>query len=672
MSHPAVSRSLFSVLSGAIVASALAGCGGSPNTPTGSVVGSPGGPPPPPTQLVGVRLTVTLPSLRQRTRKAMSPNYLSPDTRSLAIQLASVDGNGVSGVNATIMDTLLKSPHCKAQNGATVCTATISGSPGSDVFSVTTYDALNATGSLLSVGTVSAHVGSGGGGFGISNQLSIDINGVIAGLRLSVSPNYAKRGTPVTSNVSLTAVDAAGAQIVGPSDYEAPIALTIQGDSTDSFSLKAPGQSGQSLSIVKPTSGTSLRYDGNKQASSITIQASASGSVSVTAPFTLRGHQPPPPVGTIYALNLGANDGVSATVTEYDGKANGNAAPVRTLNLSTKLYARSISVDANGNLYVGYLDSSIGFSPSNGSPDKGNVVAIFAPGASGNDPPTAILTADKGSKTALFPLYTAIDAGGGLVSFGATTVDGNDGNDSVLTYAAGASKAASPQDGWNYAYPVISYAGPTGLTLDSAGNFYMAGALKSALGPSFGIFVTAVADIGNPSANPARTIPWDTKTELTPYETTNVGLDSSGEVVVANSLLQQSGSNTTCQGRANVFAAGASGGTTDDKPLRVLTLQGIVTQNSQCASFQSPLEPFFPSIALYGNTLFAADDFNNAIDAYSSGVGGTVKPSLTIAGPATGLNAPIAVVISPLSGQAQARPGNPYRTQHSIRTNQHE
>jgi hypothetical protein len=66
--------------------------------------------------------------------------------------------------------------------------------------------------------------------------------------------------------------------------------------------------------------------------------------------------------------------------------------------------------------------------------------------------------------------------------------------------------------------------------------------------------------------------------------------------------------------------------------------------------------PFFPSIALYGTTLFVSDDFNNAIAAYPAGAKGTVKATLRIAGAATGLSAPIALVITKVSGGATARP----------------
>jgi hypothetical protein len=105
-----------------------------------------------------------------------------------------------------------------------------------------------------------------------------------------------------------------------------------------------------------------------------------------------------------------------------------------------------------------------------------------------------------------------------------------------------------------------------------------------------------------------------------------------------------------------VYAAGANGGTTDVPPLRIVTMQGVVTTNEACVSSRSPLQPFFPSIQTYGSNVYVADDFNNQIAAYPDGRNGTIAPTLDITGSATGLNAPIAVVISPLSGSAQARP----------------
>jgi hypothetical protein len=281
-------------------------------------------------------------------------------------------------------------------------------------------------------------------------------------------------------------------------------------------------------------------------------------------------------------------------------------------------------------------------------------VAIYAPGASGNDAPAAVLTADKKTKTAIFPLFLSFDPSGDLVTYGETSVDGNAG-DAVLTYSPGSNGAAAPLHGWSFASPQIRYSGPTGFALDAQGNFYVNGALHTSLGPSYGLFTALASDAGNPAVNPARTIPWDSTTELVPGLTSNVSLDASGEIYIANTQLVGSGSYRPCQGRANVYAAGASGGTTDVKPLRILTLGGVFTKNSDCDSPRDPRAAFFPSIALYGTSLFVADDFNNAIDAFAADASGTVQPTLSIAGAATELNAPVAVVVTSLSARAQAR-----------------
>ncbi len=637
-------------------------CGGGFNTPSGPVVGSPGGGDPPPLRLVDVHLSVTLPVQKGGIR----PNYLSPKTASLVIQLVSVDGNGATGVNANTVNTVAKARGCKSNGSNLVCSATISGSPGHDVFGVTTYGLVDASGPVLSVGTVAATIGSGGGAVGISDRLSLSLDGVIAALKLSILPDAGKRGQRLTAKLSLAAYDAAGAQIVGPGEFYEPISLTIEGDVPNAFRLHDGDASGTELTIRKPPSGLTMSYDGDSQAAPVTLQATVGGpsSVQTSADFALHGKVPPPPVGTIYALNLGSNDGQGATITEYDGKAKGNVAPSRTLSLSSKLYARGIAVDSHGNIYVGYFDNEFGFQPTNGLPDKGNEIAIYAPGASGSDQPQAIIATDKATKTELFPLFMSFDSTGRLVTYGATTVNGNGGNDAVLTYAEGSKGATAPQHGWDFNTPQISYAGPTGLALDAKDNFYVNGALHTTLGPNYGLYVASASDIGNPNADPARTIPWDSTTKLQQGLTTGVALAASGEILIGNSVTAGSGSSTSCQGGVNVYSSGAGGGVTDQPPLHSLTLEGVFTNNSECVSARYPLSAFFPSIAIYGSTLFVADDFNNAIAAFPADGRGAVKASLQITGSATQLNAPIALAITS-SGRAKARPASPFHALHA-------
>ena len=165
----------------------ITACGGGGTLPNGSVVNSGGGGDPPPTKLVNVKVTVTIPP---RTKQhGIRHNYVSPNTQSLVIELSSVNGGGVNGVNATTINTLSKSRGCKSVGGATVCTANASGAVGDDVFAVTTYSQTNAIGSVLSVGTVQAKIAGNGGGVPISNKLSLSLDGVIAGLQLTLSPS---------------------------------------------------------------------------------------------------------------------------------------------------------------------------------------------------------------------------------------------------------------------------------------------------------------------------------------------------------------------------------------------------------------------------------------------------------------------------------------------------
>jgi hypothetical protein len=322
------------------------------------------------------------------------------------------------------------------------------------------------------------------------------------------------------------------------------------------------------------------------------------------------------------------------------------------LTLDSKLYARSIAVDSSGNLYIGYIDNTLGYDPANGQPDAGNEVAIYAPDASGNDRPAAFINSTANG--ALFPLYLNVDPAGRLVTYGATTINGT--GDAVLTYAAGASGSVDPEYAFNFASPGLFYPGPVGLAIDASNNFYVNGALHSILGNSYGLYVVSAGDIDNPKASPARTVPWNSTTQLEPGFTSNVSLDSSGEIFIGVWIPKGSGSSKICQGAANVYSAGASGGITYSKPLRVLTLGTVETQGNACYSSRNPLLPYFPTIALYGTSLFVVDDFNNAVAAFSSGGKGNLKPTLRIVGSATQLNAPISLTVSSISGSAKAGP----------------
>lgn len=646
----------------ALAASIAAGCSGSPGTPSGPQVNSPGGPNPPPVTLVNAGANVRIANWSiAKPQSRLRAQYLSSRTQSVVVALASVDGGAPSGVNATTINTYPTAPNCKLAGGTLSCSGTVSAVPGRDVFNVTSFAGPDGNGALLAAGTVTAQIGSSGGNVQINTD-QLAVRGIISSMTMSLSPAAVVRGKGSTVRVALDAFDASGGKIAGNSPYASPITLSIEGDSSNSFTLGAAGSSTTSIAVTKPSQHLAVLYNGSQQANSITLQASVTSpnSASATATIAVNGTPPPPPPGRLYVLNAGANDGLDATVTEYGGTATGNVAPTTTLQLNPKLYARSIAVDAGGNLYVGYLDSVTGFEPSNGSPDTGNLIEEFAPGASGAATPKATIAADPATNSLLFPIAMAIDKAGDVVTYGATSVDGNSG-DAVVIYAPGSNGAVAPAHAWNFVTPQIRYAGPTGLALDSTGNFYVNGILHTSLGPSYGVFANLAQNESNPAAPVSRTIPWDATTQLTPGFVSDVTIDSSGAVDVGNFAL--TGTTTlSCQGEANIFSGGATGGTTDNPPLRVVTFAGVTTTNPLCYKPNNPLAGYFPYVTAYATTLFVADEFNDTVGAYASGSSGSVSPTTLLAGSSTGLASPIGVAVSSVSAREASRRDKPRRS----------
>jgi hypothetical protein len=635
---------------------AIAACSGSPGTPQGSVIGT-GGQGNPPPQYVTINARIVI----DDWNKAEEPgrfhgNYLSPATKSIVISLASAGGVPVPGIDASTINTYPDAPSCHLGGNTLACGGGVQAVQGKDVFNVTSFSGPNGTGSLLASGTATANVGGSSGVVSITNA-TFGVQGVISSLKLATAPQMVDRGKASSVDIKLTAYDSAKKPIAGNSSYESPVTMTIEGDANGSFSFKGTGTPVTSIQVTGPSQKVKLFYDGNTEASSVTLQATVSqpNSASATATLTVSGTPPPPPAGTLYVLNAGSNGGLGGTVTEYAGDATGNVAPKATIALSSKLYARSIAVDATGNLYVGFFGSLDGVNTSNGTPYEGNLVEVFAPGATGNATPAQTIVADKTTGTTLYPQTMAIDSAGDLVTYGATSVDGNAG-DAVLIYAPGAAGAAAPSKAWSFTLPQLRYGGPTGIALDTSGNFYLEGALHTALGPDYGVFTNTASNDTNPSATPARTIPWGVagdQTDIIAGLTSNVAIDGTGAIDVAN--IDASGNPLVCQGQANVFASGATGGVTNHPPLRIVVFAGVSTSNPNCYNPNYVLTGYYPSIAAFAETLYVAADFNNSVGSFSSLTNGTVQPLTSISGSATGLSSPIGVAVSSLSAREASR-----------------
>jgi hypothetical protein len=244
----------------------------------------------------------------------------------------------------------------------------------------------------------------------------------------------------------------------------------------------------------------------------------------------------------------------------------------------------------------------------------------------------------------------SFDPSGRLVTYGAITSEIPSPRGAVLTYASGSKGNAAPEDAFNFASPWIEYSvgATTGLAVDGNSNVYVSGGLAVTFSVEYGLFVAAASDIDNPQAPLARTVSWSGEQPNEPIR--NVGLDDNGEIYLGYA------DSTSCQAKVNVYAGGLKG---SDQPLRVLTLDGVSAHGCQNNTFWQN----FPTIDLYGRSLYVVDPINNALDAFPAGNGGTVKPTFHVAGSLTGLNAPVGLVVTSLSGSAAAGPvtGAPQR-----------
>ena len=239
-------------------------------------------------------------------------------------------------------------------------------------------------------------------------------------------------------------------------------------------------------------------------------------------------------------------------------------------------------------LYVGYFDSPTGASAATGQPDAGNEIAIFAQGASGSATPSP--RSNPAARRPSIPASITFDAAGDLVTYGATTVDGSDGNDATLIYAPGASGSATPIHAWGFTSPYFHFPGPTGLELDAAGNFYVAGALKTSLSPQSGVFVAPASS----QQRKGRGVAYGAvgcRHRTRPGQAGPIGLDASNEIYVSNFTRIASGG---CQAQVNAYAAGSTGGTTDVSPLRVASIAGFATAKHGVSRTGQPPRCAFP------------------------------------------------------------------------------
>ncbi len=262
-------------LSAAIVAAGLligVGCSG----------GGAGAPVPPapsgPVASASATLTFRIP-VPSTTAGAKKPAYVSAGTQS-------VQFTGTGFTTETFNVGTLPSATCPVVGSFYQCTANIDAPVGSYTLVVTTYTGANATGSVLSAGSVPVTIVSGQ-----SNPVNVTLNGVATALTLSVTQSSVSFGAPTSLTATWGANDASGFAIVGPG--------SITDGSGNAIAPTLTSSSPTALSVGSPSgSNWTVTYDGTDISPSQTLTLAASGVASVVKTITASAAPTPTPTAT--------------------------------------------------------------------------------------------------------------------------------------------------------------------------------------------------------------------------------------------------------------------------------------------------------------------------------------------------------------------------------------
>jgi hypothetical protein len=194
-------------------------------------------------------------------------------------------------------------------NCTTTCQGSVSAPVGSDTFSVEAFDQQNASGDVLSQGSVIQTIV-----LGQTNTVSLSLGGVVGRITVGLASSTIAVAGSVA--VTVTALDAANRTIVGSESYSNPIALT----DTDASGATALS----TTSVTSPATVISLTYSGSASFASAVIGASAVGvsSANVTTATLTKGT----PVLEV------------AVAGNHLADANGNALTLRGVDVSATEY----------------------------------------------------------------------------------------------------------------------------------------------------------------------------------------------------------------------------------------------------------------------------------------------------------------------------------------------
>lgn len=485
---------LLLLFSGIVVSAACTGNSGGKTMP--AAVGGSGGIAP--EQTASVSFTLKVPRETSSAKKAafgrVAPQYISANTLSLSFLLNTVNGSTpIPTPTIVVFNVTATSSGCSvdgANPGNFTCTFTQKLPVGSDNATITTYEANNATGNVLSQTTTTFTVMAG-----VANNLNITLGANPNALTVtgpsassfvsgSLGAGYTIVGAgPQSFTVGLT--DPSGATIVGPGNPTISVtsantaAVNPTNVTSSGFSLSNPGYAGSAVQVTVKASpaansgfsplSTSFNVSQTPLVA-IAFYQSGAGQVQLFTPGSgtslVSFNSTPITSGAAdsYAVAFGLNgylavgnaagSGLQESASLYNPTAQASAAPAP---LATTASGAVPSGPGNVQSISVYTDGTVATSNNSGISDQ---LTLYAGGNLSSGTPLTM------------PSPSAAGYGGKQVVFlpnGTTLVALISGSNAgaVAMVPAGATSCAS------CSLVTTGVSEPEALTVDTSGNFYV-------------------------------------------------------------------------------------------------------------------------------------------------------------------------------------------------------
>ena len=222
-------------------------------------------------QKVTTNLIIQFPlGVTPASAKARRPQYVSPNSTQIRVQVNTVNSAAPPSWVASDVTTPLvygAGGNCTVSAGTATCTIPIAAPPGVVNYTITAEDAVpNALARKTQDVTIVQ---------GTTNTPTVTLLGVVKTVSV-VGPTLTANTSQTGASLTVSALDASGAQIVGTANFESAITLT-DNDATGTTKLHLNG--GGALSAVvttKPGDAITIDYSG-QATNSFTISASGTG-----------------------------------------------------------------------------------------------------------------------------------------------------------------------------------------------------------------------------------------------------------------------------------------------------------------------------------------------------------------------------------------------------------